>query len=119
MIGQLRSVVVDTRDPRALAAFYAELLGGKVTVDDEDWAVVTDDDGRRFAFQLSPEHEPPTFPDPKGSQQFHLDLRIARDELDEATRRITELGGKRLDESGEGFQVFTDPAGHTFCLTWD
>jgi catechol 2,3-dioxygenase-like lactoylglutathione lyase family enzyme len=119
MIGQLRSVVIDTRDPRALAAFYAELLGGKVTDNDEDWAVVVDDEGRRFAFQLSPEHEPPTFPDPKGSQQFHLDLRISRDELDEATRRITELGGRRLDAGEDDFQVFTDPAGHTFCLTWD
>ncbi|HWO64530.1 MAG TPA: VOC family protein, partial [Umezawaea sp.] len=97
MIGHLRSVVVDTRDPRALAAFYAELLGGKVTDNDDDWAVVVDEEGRRFAFQLSPEHEPPTFPDPKGSQQFHLDLRIPEGELDEATRRITELGGRRLD----------------------
>ena len=111
--------MVDTRDPRALAAFYAELLGGKVTHNDDDWAVVVDEEGRRFAFQLSPEHEPPTFPDPKGSQQFHLDLRIPEDELDEATRRITELGGRRLDARGDDFQVFTDPAGHTFCLTWE
>jgi catechol 2,3-dioxygenase-like lactoylglutathione lyase family enzyme len=119
MIGQLHSVVIDTRDPRGLAAFYAELLGGKVTRDDEDWVVVADDQGRRFAFQLSPQHEPPRFPDPKGSQQFHLDVRIARDELEDATRRVVELGGQRLDEHGDDFRVFTDPAGHTFCLVWD
>jgi glyoxalase superfamily protein len=119
MIGQLRSVVYDTREPRALAAFYVELLGGKITADDEDWSVVTDDEGRRFAFQLSPEHEPPVFPDPKGSQQVHLDLRIRRDDLDEATRRIIELGGRRLEAREDDFQVFADPAGHTFCLTWE
>lgn len=27
MIGQLRTVVIDCPDPRALAGFYAELLG--------------------------------------------------------------------------------------------
>jgi len=111
--------VVDTRDPRALAAFYVELVGGKITADDDDWVVVTDDQGGRLAFQLSPEHEPPVFPDPKGSQQFHLDVRIPRDDLEDASRRIVELGGRRLDVSGGDFQVFTDPAGHTFCLTWD
>jgi len=110
--------VVDTRDPRALAAFYVELVGGKITADDDDWVVVTDDQGGRLAFQLSPEHEPPVFPDPKGSQQFHLDVRIAHEDLDGATRRITELGGRRLDVGGDDFRVFTDPAGHTFCLTW-
>ncbi|PRY37230.1 hypothetical protein CLV43_11041 [Umezawaea tangerina] len=111
--------MLDSRDPRALAEFYVELVGGKVTGEHDDWVVLTDDDGRRFAFQLSPEHEPPTFPDPKASQQFHLDVEIAHADLDAATRRIVELGGRRLDADGDDFQVFTDPAGHTFCLVWD
>ncbi|MET1075591.1 MAG: VOC family protein [Umezawaea sp.] len=115
----MRTVVLDTRDPRALADFYVELIGGKITAEEDDWVAVTDDDGRRFAFQLSPEHEPPTFPDPKGSQQFHLDVEIARADLDDAARRIVELGGRRLSADGDDFQVFTDPVGHTFCLVWD
>src|SRR5689334_12684196 len=72
MIGTLRSIVLDCRDPRALAAFYAELLGGDVTTEDDTWVVVTDPAGRRVACQYSPQHEPPDFPDPRGSQQLHL-----------------------------------------------
>lgn len=119
MIGNLRSVVVDCREPRALANFYAQLLGGAVTEKDHTWVVLTDPAGRRLAFQLSPEHEPPTFPDPRGSQQFHLD--IAVDDADAAERDVLGLGATRVtDAVGEDkFRVFRDPAGHTFCLVWD
>ena len=83
MIGKLRSVVVDTRDPLALATFWAGVLGGRVMTDedenDDTWVVVTDPTGRRLAFQLAPQHEPPTFPDPHGSQQFHLDILVDDD----------------------------------------
>ena len=51
MIGKLRSVVIDCRDPHQLAAFYAEMLGGKSDAEDESWVVVTDQAGRRLAFQ--------------------------------------------------------------------
>jgi hypothetical protein len=84
MIGKLRSVVVDCRDPLQLATFYQGVIGGTVTKEDDTWVVLTDDSGRRLAFQLSPHHEPPTFPDPRGSQQFHLD--IAVDDVDRAER---------------------------------
>jgi hypothetical protein len=29
-----------------------------------------------------------------------------------------ELGASRLNAGGERFRVFTDPAGHPFCLIW-
>lgn len=119
MIGTLRSVVVDCRNPQALAQFYAGVLGGTITEDDDTWVVLTDPSGRRLAFQLSPEHEPPTFPDPRGSQQFHLDIAI--DDADAAERDVLALGATRVtDAAGENnFRVFRDPAGHTFCLVWD
>lgn len=119
MIGQLRSVVVDCKDPKALVAFYKELLGGTVSAEDDDtWQVLTDPDGRRLAFQYSPEHEPPRFPDPRGSQQFHLDVLV--DDVDDAERKVLEIGATRVtDAVGETqFKVFRDPAGHTFCLVW-
>ena len=117
MIGTLRSVVVDCRDPRALADFYAGLLGGVPVADDDTWVVLTEPSGRRLAFQLSPQHEPPLFPDPRGSQQFHLD--VAVDEIDDAERQVLALGATRVaDAAGEMFRVYRDPAGHTFCLVW-
>jgi catechol-2,3-dioxygenase len=118
MIGQLRSVVVDCREPKALAAFYAGLIGGTVDAEDDTWVVLTDPDGRRLAFQYSPEHDPPRFPDPHGSQQFHLDVVV--DDVEDAERKVLELGASRVtDAVGETqFRVFRDPAGHTFCLVW-
>jgi predicted enzyme related to lactoylglutathione lyase len=118
LIGNLRSVVLDCRDPHQLAAFYAEMLGGKSDAEDESWVVVTDQAGRRLAFQRSPAHEPPQFPDPRGSQQFHLDLQV--DDVDEAERKVLALGATRVRDAVEdgSFRVFRDPAGHTFCLVW-
>jgi catechol-2,3-dioxygenase len=118
MIGKLRSVVVDCRDPHSLATFYSGLLGGTVDAENDTWVVLTDPDGRRLAFQYSPQLEPPRFPDPSGSQQFHLDIVV--DDVDDAERKVRELGATRVEGAvGETqFRVFRDPAGHTFCLVW-
>lgn len=118
MIGHLRSVVLDCDNPRKLADFYAELLGGTVTHEEETWVVVTDPNGRRLAFQRAPEYEPPTFPDPHGSQQFHLDVLV--EDPDKAEQQVLALGATRVTNApGEDqFRVFRDPVGHTFCLVW-
>jgi len=118
MIGKLRSVVVDCKDPRKLGTFYAGVLGGTLHEEDDTWVVLTDPTGRRLAFQLAPEHEPPRFPDPRGSQQFHLDIQV--DDIDTAQRDVLALGATRVDDAVEDnpFRVFRDPAGHTFCLVW-
>ncbi|OBG15056.1 glyoxalase [Mycolicibacterium celeriflavum] len=121
MLGRLRSTVLDCRDPMALATFYAGVLGGGVHKDhkdDDTWVVLTDPQGRRLAFQYSPEHEPPRFPDPRGSQQFHLDIQV--DDPDAAEREVLGLGATRVSDAVEDakFRVFRDPAGHTFCLVW-
>jgi catechol-2,3-dioxygenase len=119
MIGTLRSVVVDCREPKELADFYAGLLGGEVRAEEEDWVVLTEPSGRRLAFQRSPEHQPPTFPDPRGSQQFHLDIQV--EDVDAAEQQVLELGATRVtDAQGEDdFRVYRDPAGHTFCLVFN
>ena len=121
MIGKLRSTVIDTKDPSGLAGFYQAVLGGDVEKDDDTWVTLIDPSRRRLAFQLSPEHEPPTFPDPRGSQQCHLDILGPDYGVDDAERKVIELGATRVtgaDENGT-FRVFRDPAGHTFCLVWD
>jgi catechol 2,3-dioxygenase-like lactoylglutathione lyase family enzyme len=104
-----------------LAEFYAEVLGGRVVVDNADWVTVITPERIRLAFQRSPEHEPPEFPDPRGSQQFHLDILV--DDVDAAEREVLTLGAVRIPGVGnEGpdnsFRVFRDPAGHPFCFVW-
>jgi catechol 2,3-dioxygenase-like lactoylglutathione lyase family enzyme len=51
MIGRLEKTVLDCPDPRALAAFYAEVLGMQVNEDRDDWVVIGDVPGaRQLAF---------------------------------------------------------------------
>lgn len=119
MIGRLEKTVLDCPDPRALAAFYAELLGMRVNEDaDGDWVVIGREPGsRELAFQRAAEYVPPRWPDPERPQQEHLDIRV--DDVEEGERAVLALGANRVHGGHEnGFRVFTDPAGHPFCLVY-
>ncbi|MEU5363499.1 VOC family protein [Streptomyces sp. NPDC005925] len=114
-VAELGVVVLDCPDPRALAEFYAAVLGG--TVDGEgDWVEVQLSGRRRLAFQAAPGLVPPTWPSADHSQQFHLDLDVT--DLDAAEKAVLELGAKPLDaeDRARTFRVYADPAGHPFCL---
>lgn len=115
MIGRLHATVVDCQDPAGLARFYCEPLGATVVQDRGDWVTIQDG-GRRLSFQRAPEHRPPAFPDPTGSQQMHLDVMV--DDVDAAEREALALGATRLDGGGSDFRVFADPVGRPFCLVW-
>ena len=118
MIGTLEKTVIDCPDPRALAAFYAELLGMRVNEDSDDWVVIGRVPGaRELAFQRAPEFVPPRWPDPRHPQQLHLDIRV--DDVDRAEQAVLALGARRLPAEREsGFRVFADPVGHPFCLVF-
>ena len=114
-IAKLGAVVLDCPDPRALAGFYAEVLGGTLEADG-DWVDLTTPDGRALAFQASPGFVAPEWPAPDRSQQFHLDLTV--EDLDTAEAGVLALGAKPLDADDRSlsFRVYADPAGHPFCL---
>ena len=63
---RLCSAALECPDAKLLAAFYAEITGGKVTYADDDWAVVKGPNGR-LDFQTAPGYMPPTWPDPASS----------------------------------------------------
>ncbi|MGY2057340.1 VOC family protein [Nocardia gipuzkoensis] len=117
-VGQLRSVVLDCPEPRKLARFYRELLGGELLeVDDDDWVVLVETSGRRIAFQTAPQYKPPRFPDPEASQQIHFDVLV--DDITEAEPVALALGATLVQAETDGaFRVYADPVGHTFCLVW-
>ncbi|MGR6317719.1 VOC family protein [Micromonospora soli] len=122
MIGQLRSVVIDCPDPRALARFYAELLGLPLIEDNsdgDDWVVLGGPAGHqpRLAFQKALDLRAPDWPDPERPQQFHLDVTV--DDIEAAEKAALALGARRLPGEGDGWRVYADPAGHPFCLCWD
>jgi catechol 2,3-dioxygenase-like lactoylglutathione lyase family enzyme len=113
----LFAVTIDAPDASALARFYADLTGLKVTYDGPEGALVSDTaemTGRNLMFQNVAEYTAPRWPDPAHPQQAHLDLAV--DDLDAGQARALELGASRLDGGGQRFRVFADPAGHPFCL---
>ena len=110
-IGRLLHVILDCPDPLALAAFYRDLLGQPITYADDDFAVVARNDHTSgIAFQRSPGHRPPTWPDPAVPQQIHFDVMV--DDLPAAHDQVIALGATPLG----GDHVYADPAGHPFCL---
>ena len=111
MLGRLHHVVLDCPDPAALAGFYSRLLGLPITYQSPDWVVVAaNDESSGLAFQLAPDHRPPTWPDPAVPQQFHLDVMV--EDVASAEPLALALGARKLD----GENVYADPAGHPFCL---
>ncbi|MFB7246209.1 VOC family protein [Streptomyces populi] len=114
-LAELDVVVLDCPDPRALAEFYAGVLGGTIT-EETDWIDLDLPGGRKLAFQASPGYVPPRWPSADGSQQFHLDLAV--EDLDVAEKGVLELGATPLDaeDRSRSFRVYADPAGHPFCL---
>lgn len=111
MIGRLHHVILDCPDPAALAAFYSELLELPITYRSHDFVVVSaSEQASGLAFQLAPDHRPPTWPDPAVPQQFHLDIMV--EDVIASGPRVLALGAVKLD----GETVFADPAGHPFCL---
>ncbi|MBD0740466.1 VOC family protein [Streptomyces sp. CBMA29] len=119
MIGTLGAVVLDCPDPRALAAFYAELVGGTVDASEDDWVDLNREGGQRLSFQLDRAHRAPRWPDPERPQQFHLDIAVERAAMDSAEKQVLALGATLLEGDLDGarnWRVYADPAGHPFCL---
>jgi catechol 2,3-dioxygenase-like lactoylglutathione lyase family enzyme len=115
-IATLGSVVLDCPDPAALAGFYGQIIGGEVKDDGNGWVDLEGAPGTTLSFQAAPGYEPPAWPAPDNSQQFHLDLRVP--DLDTAEQQVLGLGATALDAADRQrtFRVYADPAGHPFCL---
>ncbi len=129
---RLTSVTIGAPDPRALAAFYARLLG--TTVHDEDaprpgepaeagWAQLraTHEGG---SLTVNVEYEEwwrtPVWPAEPGGQVATQHLDIYVEDLDEATAWALECGARLADHQPQKtVRVLLDPAGHPFCLFTD
>lgn len=114
-----QTVVFDAANLAAESGFWAAMLGGTVSAED-DWHTVSVDGQPRMAIQLAPDHVSPQWPDGT-PQQIHLDLFI--DDITAAHQEATALGARLLQGAEDvgadsGFQVYADPAGHPFCLCW-
>jgi len=116
---RISSTALGTSDPRGLAAFYRELLGWEVRVDEAEWVVLKPADSPTgLAFQLEESHNPPSWPAGPGDQQMqsHLDIGVLGS-LRDGVQRAEALGAVRADQQPQDdVCVMFDPAGHPFCL---
>lgn len=114
----MSATVLDAPEPRALAAFYAELLGWRTVEESADWVVLRPaGGGLGLSFQREPRHVRPTWPVEQGAQgmQLHLDLEV--DDLEAEVQRAVRLGAAVAEhQPQELVRVLLDPAGHPFCL---
>jgi catechol 2,3-dioxygenase-like lactoylglutathione lyase family enzyme len=117
---RLTAPVLGTPDPQGLARFYQRLLGWPLRDDEPEWATLRPADGSTgLSFQLEAEHVPPVWPPAPGTQQMQLHLDFEVDDLDAAAALAEEVGARLLGtytEPHEEVRVYSDPAGHPFCL---
>ncbi|SEL68047.1 VOC family protein [Streptacidiphilus jiangxiensis] len=116
MIGTLRAYALDCPDPVALAGFYAELVGGKIDDEDDEWVELVRDQGPTLAFQRVEGFRAPAWPTQDAPQQAHIDIGVT--DIDAAQAQVLALGATLLEDwdGTKGWRVFADPAGHPFCL---
>ncbi len=114
-------MVLEAPDARALARFYAGLLGWEIAAEKPEHAIVGPPDGVAYlGFQTSPEYQRPVWPPADGRQQMmmHLDFEVS--DLDAAVSHALELGAHEAEhQPQDNVRVLVDPAGHPFCLYVD
>jgi predicted enzyme related to lactoylglutathione lyase len=118
MAARVRQIVLDAADPALVARFWSAVLDWPIVTRTESWYVLRHGD-LSLAVQRAPGHVPPRWPSPGHSQQVHLD--IAVDDIDASEQLILDQGGAKLAEHPEQsppYRIYTDPAGHPFCLEY-
>ncbi|MFE7524314.1 VOC family protein [Kitasatospora sp. NPDC057542] len=115
VLNQPATIVLDSADPLALAAFYQKATGWELTHSDEDFASLAPAGAAPgLAFVRVDGHRAPGWPE--GGARLHLDFAVA--DLPGAVGELLALGATRpAFQPGEGqWVVLLDPQGHPFCL---
>jgi catechol 2,3-dioxygenase-like lactoylglutathione lyase family enzyme len=125
-------VTIGAPDPRALAAFYARLLGWIVYAEEparpgfpaeDGWAQLRPPAGQagpRLNFEYEAQYTRPTWPSAPGKQHVTQHLDIAVSDMEASVDWAIEQGATLADhQPQEHVRVLLDPAGHPFCLYFD
>ena len=113
----LTAIVLETPDPRALAAFYGALLGWPLGTDEPEWVTLRPEGGAYLSFQRATDYVRPTWPSADGAQRMmaHLDIRV--DDLDAAVAHAVTAGATLAEhQPQDDVRVCLDPDGHPFCF---
>ena len=125
MACRFSELVIDSRDPTALAAFWAAVLGYQELRDGEDTLEGTVDGTVEIGPAEGFGGPAPTLvfvpvPDPTpGKVRLHIDVSPTDRDQDAELERLLALGASLADvgQTGdEGWHVLADPEGNEFCL---
>ncbi len=113
---RLGSVSLECAEPAPLAAFWANLLGGEIAFESDDFVAVKLDHLWLSTIKVE-NYQPPTWPSDEVPKQMHLDLAV--DNQAESEAAAIALGAVKATFQPEPLRwtVMIDPAGHPFCLT--
>ena len=114
---RIQCLSIDTHDPAAQAAFWAEVLGWRITHEEPDEVALEPPAGSP-ADGVSPDLLFLRVPDDKTvKNRLHLDLRP--DDQAAEVARLERLGARRVSV-GQGddvtWVVLADPEGNEFCV---
>jgi catechol 2,3-dioxygenase-like lactoylglutathione lyase family enzyme len=118
MACRFSELVVDSRDPEALAAFWAEVLGYRVIGREEDGAVEVGPEAGFGGPAPTLLFAPVAVPTP-GKVRLHIDVNPTDRDQDAELERLIGLGATpaEVGQTGEeGWHVLADPEGNEFCL---
>jgi catechol 2,3-dioxygenase-like lactoylglutathione lyase family enzyme len=114
---RLSGVVLNSPEPRKLAAFYCRLLGLEPDRDSEHWVSVPTRQGVRLSFHHDESYRPPVWPSRGTEQQMMAHLDIDVDDLEQACAHALRAGARLADwQPQDHVRVLLDPDGHPFCL---
>ncbi len=116
MVCTLSDITVDCTDDRALAGFWAEVLGWNVYYDDDPGVLVAPSFPHRGWSMLFL-----TVPEGKSAKnRLHLDLAPTDRTRDEELERVLGLGARIVEDhrtaDGGGWVYCADPEGNEFCI---
>ena len=118
MACRFSEIVVDSRDPESLAAFWAAVLGYRVLGREADGSVEIGPEEGFGGAAPTLVFGPVADPTP-GKLRLHIDLNPTDRDQDAELQRLLDLGATPADvgQTGdEGWHVLADPEGNEFCL---
>jgi catechol 2,3-dioxygenase-like lactoylglutathione lyase family enzyme len=117
MACRFSELVIDCRDPEALAAFWAAVLDYRVLSREEGVVEIGPSagfGGPAPTLVFSPGDDPSP-----GKPRLHFDVNATDRDQDAELQRLLDLGAVPADvgqSSDEGWHVLADPEGNPFCL---
>lgn len=109
MASRWHATVIDARDPKRLARWWAEVLGYRVTYEDTRITTIVGDQSPALSFV-------PVAAGKAAKNRLHIDL--APDDQDAEVERLVDMGARRVDvgQHESSWIVLADPEGNEFCV---